>query len=138
MDFIAESANGPFFLYAAFTLPHFSHGSEDSDRLAVPDWESFGRPNWSVAAKKYAAMVKRLDDDVGRIVSLIHRMGLAENTLIIFTSDNGPLGSGPSEELDNNGLLRGAKRSLNEGGIRVPFIASWLGRFHKERRAMKL
>ena len=127
MDFIAESANGPFFLYAAFTLPHFSHGSEDSDRLAVPDWESFGRPNWSVAAKKYAAMVKRLDDDVGRIVSLIHRMGLAENTLIIFTSDNGPLGSGPSEELDNNGLLRGAKRSLYEGGIRVPFIASWLG-----------
>lgn len=127
LDFIADSASGPFFLYAAYTLPHFSHGSEDPDRLAVPNWEVMGRPHWSDAAKKYAAMVKRLDDDVGRIVSQIERLGLAENTLIVFTSDNGPLGSGPSEELDNNGPLRGAKRSLYEGGIRVPLIASWLG-----------
>ena len=125
IQFITESAGQPFFLYAAFTVPHFSHSSEDEDRLPVPSLSIYAEKPWSLAAKKYAAMVSRMDYDVGRIVQLIDSVGLAENTLIIFTSDQGPLGSGPYEELNSNGSLRGAKRSLYEGGLRVPFIARW-------------
>lgn len=132
IQFITESAGKPFFLYAAYTVPHFSARSEDEDRLSVPNLGAYEDKPWSLAARKYASMVSRLDSDVGRIVHLIDSVGLAENTLIIFTSDQGPLDSGPYEELDNNGPLRGAKRTLYEGGIRVPFIARWKGKVPAE------
>lgn len=125
LKFITENAGQPFFLYAAYTVPHFSSPLEDEDRLAVPDLGPYEEKDWSLAAKKYASMVSRLDYDVGRIIHLIDSVGLAENTLIIFTSDQGPLGTGPYEELNSNGSLRGSKRTLHEGGIRIPFIVRW-------------
>jgi arylsulfatase A-like enzyme len=75
-------------------------------------------------------MVSRLDIYVGEIMEELHRLGLAENTLVIFTSDNGPHdeGGGDPTFFGFNAALRGIKRQTHEGGIRVPFIAWWPGR----------
>ncbi|MBT5708185.1 MAG: arylsulfatase [Verrucomicrobia bacterium] len=127
LEFIAASTRQPFFLYAAYTVPHFSHSSEDEDRLSVPNFGPYADKKWSSAAKKYGSMVHRLDRDVGRIVNRIESLGITDKTLIVVTSDQGPLGTGLLQELDNNGPLRGSKRTLYEGGIRIPFIACWEG-----------
>ncbi len=124
LNFIRQHAADPFFLYVAYTLPHFASTEEDEHGFTVPSTEPYTEKDWPEGAKKYAAMLHRLDRDVGRIVQLVGELGLAEETLIIFTSDNG----GHSmvwKEINTNGTLRGYKRDLTEGGIRIPFIATW-------------
>ena len=75
----------------------------------------------------FAAMINVLDDQVGEIIDKIHELGIAENTLILFTSDNGPHPEGVADPdyFNSNGPLKGYKRDLYEGGIRVPMIAYW-------------
>lgn len=144
LGFIDSHAHGqPFFLYAAYTLPHAE--------LAVPDdsiFESYkGRfpekphhgndygPHAMVAGytsqaypqATYAAMVTRLDMYVGQIMARLRALGIDKNTLVIFTSDNGPSGEGGNDPAFFRSAdgLKGAKRDLYEGGIREPFIARW-------------
>ena len=125
LEFIHNSKRDqPFFLYAAYTLPHFSAKTEDEHGLAIPSTAAYANRNWDERSKKYAAMIHLLDRDVGRIVDLIDKSGLRENTLIIFTSDNGGHAAVP-KRFNTSGRLRGFKRDLTEGGIRVPFIARW-------------
>ncbi len=128
INFIQENKANPFFLYLPYTIPHYSdYGSKSPEVYIVPSDEPYTNEAWSQTSKNYAAMITRMDKDVGKIVQLLKDLGLEENTLIIFTSDNGPLTRIPDsyDFFDSNGPLKGGKRDMYEGGIRVPFIAKW-------------
>ncbi len=126
LDFLEKDHQEPFFLYLAYTIPHGPYNP--------PDILPYENEDWPDKAKKYAAMVTRMDRDIGSILQLLVDKGMDGNTLVIFTSDNGPQSvyQGGENELtgffDSNGCLRGIKRDVLEGGIRVPYIAWWPGR----------
>lgn len=121
-------AGGPFFLALTVTLPHANNEGKD-EGMEVPDYGAYADKDWPEAQKGHAAMISRLDGDVGRLVDLIDAKGLGERTLVLFTSDNGPHREGGNDPdfNDSIGPLRGIKRDLYEGGIRVPLIARWSG-----------
>lgn len=119
VDFVRRHRDRPFFLYVPFTIPHAE--------LEVPSQEPYTDRDWPEAAKTFAAMVTRMDRDVGRILDLLEELGIDRDTLVIFTSDNGsPEGGGAM--FRSNGGFRGRKGSLHEGGLRIPMIARWPGR----------
>jgi arylsulfatase A-like enzyme len=133
--FIRENRERPFFLYLATSLPHFSdYPGNTPEHFMVPDDAPYGNRDWPQAAKNYAAMVTRFDRTVGGIVDLLRELGLEGNTLVIVTSDNGPYHHPiPIDFFRSNGALRGKKRDLYEGGIRVPLIARWPARIRPGR-----
>lgn len=131
LGFIETNKDRPFFLYLPYTVPHWSdYPRETPESQIVPTDEPYTGEAWPQTEKNFAAMITRLDRDVGRIAELVVRLGLDSNTLILFTSDNGPdpTKSHDVEFFDSNGVFRGHKRLLYEGGIRVPLIARWPGR----------
>lgn len=129
-DFIRDNSQHPFFLYLAVTIPHFSDYERQSvDSLLVPDLGPYGDRPWPEIEKRYAAMVTRLDSYVGGIFDLLKELGLDENTIVFFSSDNGPSAEAlhSVDFFDSNGGFRGVKRELYEGAIRVPMLARWPG-----------
>lgn len=146
-DLIAEAAlkfardhkDQPFFLYWPTTVPHLAlQVPDDSLKDYAGLWEDppypGGRgytPHFKPRAA-YAAMVTRMDREVGRLMKLIEELGLDQDTLFVFTSDNGPLydrlGGTDCDFFNSNGGLRGRKGSLYEGGFRVPGVIRWKGK----------
>ncbi len=128
LSFIRRNRNRPFFLYLALTIPH-ANNEAWCQGMEVPDLAPYGDEPWPAPQKAMAAMVTRMDADVGRITALLRDLGLDEDTLLLFTSDNGPHAEGCNNPafFESSGPFRGIKRDLYEGGIRVPMIAYWPG-----------
>ena len=129
ISWIKKNKKNPFFLYLPLTIPHANNEGTRmfGDGAEVPDYGIYEKENWSNQDKGQAAMITRMDRDIGQILDLLRELKIEKNTLVIFTSDNGPHDeAGHNPEIFNPaGPLRGMKRSLTEGGIRVPTLAWW-------------
>jgi arylsulfatase A len=137
LQFIRDNQNGPFFLYLPFTVPHVAlqvpEESLQEYEGVFPDVPYTGDRGYlphRAPRAAYAAMITRMDRQIGRLMDLLEELDLAENTIVMFTSDNGPTFNGGTDAqfFNSAGPLRGLKTEIYEGGIRVPLIARWPGK----------
>lgn len=145
LKFIRDNKDRPFFLWYATTIPHAElclpspevepfigkMGEETvyDGCIDGPNYKNGGYGHQDNPHAAFAAMITLLDKQVGEIVSLVEELGIADKTMIVFTSDNGPHKEGGADPnwFESSGGLRGTKRDLYEGGIREPFAAKWPG-----------
>lgn len=131
VQFVRDNRKQPFFLYWSMVIPHANNERRAAlkDGAQVPDYGPFAEKDWPAPDKGHAAMVHRMDSRVGRMLDTLKELGLEKDTLVIFTSDNGPHNESNHklERFKPSGPFSGIKRSLKDGGIRVPFIAWWPG-----------
>jgi len=145
LSFLKAAHNKPFFLYLPFTLPHaalqiphdsvYDYYVKKFNEQALTPTEKDKQAHYRFDPHPhaaFAAMVSRLDAYTGELLKTLRQQGLEENTLIIFSSDNGPHKEGGADPVffNSSGNLKGIKRDLYEGGIAVPFIAMWKGKIN--------
>lgn len=137
LEFITRNKDQPFFCYVPFTIPHAEYVVPEDEIYAqyagtfeeLELSENPNRPGRLIRPPEphatLAAMITRMDRDVGRIMQLIAELGLDEDTIVFFTSDNGAAAATWTDYFRSSGNLRGAKRDFYEGGIRVPMLVRW-------------
>lgn len=121
LDFIRRHGPGddPFFLYVPYTVPH--------GRFQIPELEPYAEAaDWGMQEKVYASMLTRCDRDMGRMFALLKELGIDEDTIVFFCSDNGAANRYEGT-FDSSGPLQGAKRDLYDGGLRTPMVVRWPG-----------